>query len=154
MTRRINAAGLAMLRELEGLRLKPYYDAAGFPTIGHGHLLAPIKGAPLDRWQPISEDEAGRLLSRDLTRAEHAVTSFVEEELTDNQFSALVSFVFNIGANAFRNSTMRVLLNDGTPELAAHQFSRWIFAGGEVLEGLVKRREREKDLFLRADVTA
>jgi hypothetical protein len=82
-----------------------------------------------------------------LQKFEEVVSNLVKVELNSNQFSALVSFVYNIGPSAFKESTLLRLLNSGDVEGAANQFKRWNKSGSKVLEGLVKRRNAEEKLF-------
>jgi lysozyme len=95
----------------------------------------------------ISQGEADALLVEDLTGAQRTVERLVKVPLTDAQYGALVSFVFNVGAGAFAKSTMLRLINEHDCQLAALEFGRWVKANGETLPGLVKRRADEKALF-------
>jgi lysozyme len=140
----INKEGLELIKSHEGLRLETYLCPAGFPTIGYGHLIK--EGESFD---VITEKEAEALLLEDIQDAAEAVDRFVEVELNENQRAALISFTFNLGAGAFRRSTLRKKLNEGDFEAAAVEFDRWVFAGGEPLPGLVKRRAEERELFLK-----
>lgn len=97
----------------------------------------------------ITPATAEALLKSDLTDAEYAVHSNVKVPLTDNQFSALVSFVFNLGAGSLKKSTLLRLLNAGDYRGAEAEFVKWNRAGGKVLPGLTKRREAEANLFAR-----
>jgi lysozyme len=137
--------GLNLIRIHEGLRLDSYRCPAGKWTIGYGHTKDVESG------MSIGFEEAENLLFQDVREAERAVRAMVTVPLNDNQFSALVSFVFNLGATNFANSTLKRLLNEGNYELAALQFGRWVYAGptGEKkrLPGLVKRRLEEQKLF-------
>src|SRR4051812_24595227 len=137
MTRSINAAGLALVRAYEGLRLEAYQDTFGIWTIGYGHTRGVKPG------DSISAGQAEQLLEADLTEAEQAVAGLTRVPLTDNQFSALVSFVFNEGANAFARSTLLRKLNEGGYSLVPACLKSWIFDNGKVLPGLVKRRAAE-----------
>ena len=87
-------------------------------------------------------------MKRDLSIAERGVLKQTKVPLTDNQFDALCSFVFNLGSGAFQSSTLRRRLNRGDYEGAANEFPRWVFAGGRKLKGLIKRRSDERLLFL------
>jgi lysozyme len=129
----------------EGLRLVAYPDpgTGGDPwTIGVGHTGGVRPG---DR---ITREQAMRYLAEDLATAEAAITAAVRVPLTQNRFDALVSLVFNIGAGAFRSSTLLRLLNMGDYAGAAAQFLRWNKAGGREMPGLTRRRADERDLFL------
>lgn len=142
--KRTNQAAIALIKHFEGFSAAPYEDAAGVWTVGYGHTRGVTPNTP-----PIGEARAELLLEQDVAEAEGAVQRAVLAVLNDNQFSALVSLCFNIGPGAFRRSTLAMRLNAGDYAGAANEFPRWRYAGGKVLEGLVKRREAEKALFLR-----
>lgn len=142
---KINQAGIELIEEAEGLRLEAYKCPAGVWTIGIGHTGG-VK--PGDR---ITSAQAMEFLLQDLEAAEQAVSQAVKVSLTTNQFSALVSFVYNFGATKFRASTLLRLLNAGEYFKAADEFPRWCMAGGRKLPGLVRRRMAEQELFLRPD---
>ena len=141
MTRTINAAGLALVRAYEGLRLEAYQDTSGIWTIGYGHTHG------VKRDDSISAERAEQLLEADLMEAERAVAALIKARLTDNQFSALVSFVFNVGEEAFIASTLRKKLNEGGYVLVPACLKSWIFDNGKVLQGLVRRRAAEAALW-------
>lgn len=153
--REVCSDAVQLIRAFEGCHrigddglVYPYHDPVGLPTIGYGHLLSREPWADLNQWKPIPQDEAVALLMADLTRFSRSVDRLVEVPLTDEQFGALVSFCFNLGAGALQASTLRRMLNRGDYLEAADQFLRWVFAGGIRLRGLVRRREAERDLFL------
>ena len=139
--------GIQLIKSFEGCRLKAYKCPAGVWTIGIGHTGV-VNGKPITEGMTITELMAETLLAIDLQKFENAINTKVKKPLTQNEFDALVSFVFNIGIGAFTSSTMLKLLNQGNIELAAGQFDRWIYAKGKVLNGLKKRRAAEKVLFL------
>lgn len=149
MTRHINAAGLALIRRFEGLKLHAYICPAGVPTIGYGHTRTVTMQDVVDS-KTITEAEAERLLREDLETFEAAIGTLCKKPLSDNQFSALVSFTFNVGVGAFRNSTLLKKLNEGLYGEVRSQLMRWNKAGGKALPGLTKRRAAEADLFERA----
>jgi lysozyme len=132
------------IKDHEGLRLTAYKDGGGVWTIGYGHT-----GADVREGLTIPLSEAERLLTRDLKTAEGHVNGAVQVKLTQNQFDAIVSFVYNVGGEAFRTSTMLRLLNAGDYVGAANQFPRWNKDNGKVVQGLINRRAKERDLFLR-----
>jgi len=136
-------AGIKLIKRFESLRVDPYYDIAGYPTIGYGHLLSRKKWAGLSQWGPITKEEALMRLKRDVARSERAVVRFIEVPLSQGQFDALVSFTFNLGTGALRTSTLRRVLNRGEYHEVPKQLRRWVFAGGRKLRGLVRRREAE-----------
>lgn len=141
--RHINQAGLDLIKEFEGLELEAYLCPAGVWTIGYGSTDGVQRG---DR---ITAAEAENLLRKDVDRFESAVAEMVKVALSDNQFAALVSFAFNCGSEALRGSTLLRLLNTGDYQGAAAQFLRWTRAGETELPGLVRRRNAERELFLK-----
>lgn len=140
-----NDAGRALLRACEGLRLIAYKCPAGFWTIGYGHTLTARPGLS------ITEAEADRLLAGDLARYESALHDLVRVPLTDNQFSALACFAFNIGIGAFSGSTLRRNLNRGWYDQVPAQLKRWNKANSKILPGLTRRRALEAQLWLTPD---
>ena len=137
--------GIELIKEFEGLELKPYRDSAGYLTIGYGHLINPFE--KLNKCESIEKDEADLLLLDDIKIAEYAVNHLIAVKLNQNQYDALVSFTFNLGAGNLRTSTLRKLLNKEKYKEAANQFERWVYAGGRKLNGLIRRRKAEKELF-------
>jgi lysozyme len=134
---------ISLIKKHEGLRLEAYLPTPNDVwTIGYGHTHTTKQG------QKITEAQAETLLRKDIAWAEEAVNESVVVPLTQNQFDALVSFVFNVGAGAFGSSTLLRLLNSKDYEGAANQFLRWNKQKGVALKGLTKRREEERKLFL------
>lgn len=138
----ISQAGIDAIKDYEGVRLKAYDDGVGVWTIGVGHT----KG--VKRGDEITMTQADEFLRTDLADAEKAVNTRVTVPLTQGQFDALVSFVFNLGSGAFMASTLLKKLNARDYDGAADEFLRWNKAGGRVLAGLVKRRISERIMFL------
>lgn len=140
--------GIALIKKFEGFRKAPYKCPAGIWTIGYGST----KGAdtkPIHINTPdISEKDAEALLVRDVKGAERAVRKYVSVPLCSFQFDALISFVYNLGEGNFRDSTLLRELNVSNIEGAASEFDRWVFAGGQRMAGLVKRRAAEAALFM------
>ena len=136
--------GIELIKKFEGFSATPYFCPAHKLTVGYGHLI--ITGEKFSA-RGISREEAETLLKQDVGVAEQAIERLVECELLQNQFDALVSFVYNIGAKAFEKSTLLRLLRENSPAQAAGEFRKWIYAGGIVQNGLIKRREAEKRLF-------
>lgn len=134
--------GRALIREYEGEKLTAYVCPAGVLTIGVGHT-----GSDVTRGLTITKAQSDSLLVADLAKFEAAVAAAVKVPLTQNQFDALVSFAFNVGAGALRSSTLLKLLNARDYAGAAAQFGRWNKGGGRVLPGLTKRRAAEAALF-------
>jgi GH24 family phage-related lysozyme (muramidase) len=146
----LSRAGAELIARFEGFVTRPYNDAAGHATIGFGHLIhhGPVTAADRAHWGTISRGRGLVLLSEDARDAARAVENAVRVPLSQEQFDALVSFVFNVGVGAFGSSTLLRKLNAGDRRGAADEFLRWSRAGGRVLEGLLRRRRAERALFL------
>lgn len=142
MTRKTNQAGLALIESFEGCKLKAYKDTGGVWTIGVGHT-------PAFPGQTITQAQADTLLHADLKSAEATVERLVKVPLTDNQFAALVSFVFNLGSGQFKSSTLLRKLNAGDYAGAKAEFPRWNKDNGKEVAGLTRRRWAEAALFER-----
>jgi lysozyme len=143
-----NQAGVELIKEFEGLRLRAYRCPAGVWTIGYGTTVYP-NGRRVQMGDQCTMEQAVEYLTNDLKGFEHAVAKMVTVPLTENQFSALVSFAYNVGGGALSKSTLLRLLNAGDYAGAANQFRRWNLAAGNELPGLVKRRAAERELFLK-----
>ena len=143
---RTSENGIALIKRWEGLELESYQDIAGVWTIGYGHTETAGPN------QKISEREAEELLKRDLEPRERAVGDLTSVPLNQNEFDALVSFVYNVGVGAYRNSTARKRLNRGDRVGAAEALTWFNKAtiGGVLREvnGLKRRRAAEQALFL------
>lgn len=137
-------SGLRLTELFEGCRITAYYDAVGVLTVGYGHT-----GPDVYEGQTITQAEAEALLAQDVKFAVTVANAYVKVPLTQNEFDALVDFIFNEGGHAFEESTLLRLLNAGNYIGAAAQFSLWVNAGGHRLPGLVERRKAEHDLFVR-----
>jgi lysozyme len=138
---KISEKGLGLIKYYEQLRLKAYMPTPhDVPTIGYGHT----KGVKMG--DSCTKEQAERWLDEDCDFAEVAVNG-VGVELTQDQFDALVSLVFNIGSGNFASSTIRKLLRAGDMARAADQFPRWNKQKGKVLNGLTARRAKERALF-------
>lgn len=138
-----NQEGIDLIKQYEGFSADEYICPAGKPTIGYGHFIK--SGESIS--SPISEMDAEELLISDLSVAEKAVSRLITVYLNQNQFSALVSFTYNLGAGALEESTLRRKLNDGQINQVPDEFLKWVFAGGKKLDGLVARRTAESELF-------
>ena len=128
MTMTTGMLGMQLIRNFEGFVDHVYKDAVGYPTIGIGHLIKAGEIFP----EEITEVEAYEILAKDLKEAEDAVNKMVKVTLRQNQFDALVSFVFNLGAGNLAGSTLLKMVNASDFNNAAGQFVRWNRAGGKV----------------------
>jgi lysozyme len=139
----ITPEGLRIIKASEGLRLSTYRCPSGKLTIGYGHT-----GSKARRGR-ITRTEAEELLNNDLSKYKAVVKRRVKVKINNEQFSALVSFTFNVGEGAFSRSSLLRKLNEGDYCGAAREFTRWVRGNNRrILGGLVKRRSLEQDLFL------
>ena len=134
--------GLALIKKFEGCELKAYQCSAGVWTIGYGHTKDVIEG------MEITQEQAEQMLVDELHEYESYINKYVTVALSQNQFDALVSWVYNLGPANLSASTMLKVLNSGEYEDVPAQMKRWNKAGGKVLEGLIRRREAEACLFI------
>lgn len=134
---------LYFIKSFETFRSDAYICPAGFRTIGYGHLLSEVESIT-----KITHDIALELLMKDISFAEAAVLRLTRIELRQNQFDALVSFVFNLGAGAYQRSTLRAKVNRGEHDSAPAEFLRWVYANGKILKGLIARRKAEAAVYL------
>ena len=146
--RHINERGIQIVKSFEGISTKPYLCPASVWTVGYGATVG-SDGRPIDPdMEAISATEAEALLVRDLESSQGWVSRLIKTALTENQYSALTSFTFNVGAGALQRSTLRMKLNREEFQNAADEFPKWRMAGGRILAGLVRRRAAEQALFL------
>lgn len=130
-----------LIRQFEGLRLAAYRCPSGIWTIGYGHTIGVHQG------DTITQSQADIYLEQDVKSVETYLNR-LQLNISQNQFDALTSFIFNIGPSAFTSSTMLRLIksNPDNPEIAK-QFSRWVHSNGHALPGLQRRREEESKLY-------
>lgn len=136
-----SADAFDLIRTSEGYRSRPYRIGQGKWTVGYGHEL---NGVPPKQ---ITRANAEKLLKGDVAHAAAVIRHLVTIPLTQGQFDALVSFVFNVGGDQFDGSTMLTALNKGDYAYASAEFGRWIWDNGKQLKGLIERRKRERELF-------
>lgn len=155
---KVGDKGKQLFKEWEGFSNKVYLDSGFQPTIGIGHLLTTserksgkiyIKGEPCFYHACLTDKQVWDLLDQDLEVSETAINAWVHVILNQNQFDALCSFVFNVGIEAFRTSTLLKLLNDGKYDEVPGQLARWNKDNGKVVEGLKNRREKEVELWIK-----
>ncbi|PWC10676.1 lysozyme [Brenneria roseae subsp. americana] len=142
---KISANGISLIKRFEGCKLTAYPDpgTGGKPwTIGYGHTLGVQPG------DVITQPQAEQFLRDDLASVYLNIDTNVKTALTQGQFDALCSFIFNLGAGNFVKSTLLKKLNAGDTAGAADEFLKWNRAGGRILPGLTRRRAAERDLFL------
>ena len=144
----VSLFGIALICGFEGLRLKAYDDGVGVWTIGFGTTIYP-NGIRVKKGDTCTEAQAKAYMAYDLKKFESAVSNAVTVPLNQNQFDALVSLTYNIGPSAFSKSTLVKKLNAGDIRGVAEQFDAWVNAGGKRMQGLVNRRAKEKEVFLK-----
>jgi|TARA_Y100000296_G_scaffold85574_1_gene121926 lysozyme len=133
--------GIELIKEFEGCTQVAYQDSVGVWTIGYGHTKDVYEG------QLSIKKTIERFLQEDLQEFEDYVESYVEVPLSQNQFDALVAWTFNLGPGNLLKSTMLKRLNEGDYAAVPDEMRRWNKAGGEVLNGLIRRRDAEANLF-------
>ena len=133
--------GISLIKSFEGCELTAYRCSANVPTIGFGHTAGVSDG------DTCTQEEAENMLAEALEEFEDYVKNYVESELQQNEFDALVAWTYNLGPANLKESTMLKELNSGNFEEVPRQMKRWNRAGGEVLDGLIRRREAESRLF-------
>ncbi len=137
--------GIELIKKYEGCVLKAYKCPSGVWTIGYGHTNGVKSGMKITKVQALN------YLKQDLSVFEKVVTNYVKVPLNQNQFDALVSFLFNCGSGALKTSTLLKKLNSCDYNGAANEFLKWNKSNGKVLNGLVRRRQEEKELFLKTN---
>ncbi len=142
---KISQKGIDLIKQFEGVSLKAYPDpgTGGEPwTIGYGHTGGVKKG------DAITQAQAEDLLRKDLIKFEAGVSNALTAETTQNQFDAMVSLAYNIGLGNFTKSTLLRKHNARCWQCAAAQFGVWRNAGGKVMNGLIRRRAAERELYM------
>ena len=140
----ISKNGIELIKEFEGLRLESYKCPAGIWTIGYGHT-----GKNIIKGIKITKKEAEDYLYNDLKIHSEYIKKLVKVEINQNQTDALISLEYNIGYNTFKNSTLLKLLNQGKYLEASKEFDKWVYSNSKKLKGLISRRKKEKELFLK-----
>ena len=133
--------GICLIKKFEGCKLEAYQCSANVWTIGYGHTKNIVKG------DTCTKEEAEQILTDDLEEFEGYVNNLVEADLNQSQFDALVAWTYNLGPTNLKSSTLLKRLNEGDMDDVPHQIRRWNKAGGQVLDGLIRRREAEALLF-------
>ncbi len=146
--RKINQAGLDLIKSFEGFKPKMYICPAGLPTIGYGTVIDTVEEQYL-KTKTLTQQEANDLLAKELGFYEKEVAKLITKTITDNQFAALVSFAFNCGVGNLRKSTLLKRVNQNPNDFVQikAQFNLWNKANGKVLAGLTRRREAEAKLY-------
>jgi len=143
---KISTNGISLIKSFEGFASK-IYDDVGHPAIGYGTDLLPEEEQKY-KDKTITEEEATQLLASRLSKFEERINELVKVPLTQNQYDALCSFTYNVGAGGFANSTLLKKINNKDYAGAANEFSKWNKVNGKDHPGLTARRAKEKTLFL------
>lgn len=144
---KINAKGVELIKSFEGLKLVAYLCPANVPTIGFGTIRYP-NGNKVKIGDTCTLAEAESYLRNDLIQFESSVDALCVDSLNANQFSALVSFCYNLGAGNLKSSTLLKKVNrNPNDKTIAQEFKKWNKGGGVVLNGLIKRRDAESNLY-------
>jgi lysozyme len=138
---KISNIGIDLIKQFEGCETEAYKCPAGVWTIGYGHIKGVQEG------DVITETQAHEMLVEELKEYESYILNAVEVDLNQNQFDAMVSWVYNLGPTNLKSSTLLQELNSKNYNAAAQEITKWNKAGGKVLTGLVRRREAEASLF-------
>ena len=144
----LNQATIDLVKEFEGLRTTAYKDSAGVWTIGYGTTGRAGVGIDPVEGMEITEAEAEYYLQKGLEKFSTEITGAITQPINENEFGAFVSLAYNIGSGAFKRSTALRKFNAGDKQGAANAMLMWNKAGGRVLNGLIRRREAERALFL------
>jgi lysozyme len=148
--------GLDLIKSFEGWEAHSYDDGVGYQTIGYGHKLTrrekqtgviETEGGSINWRNGLTKEQGEQILAEDAKNAEHGVSNQVRVKLKQCEYDALVSWTFNLGSGALSSSTMLERLNNSDYESVPSEMKRWVFAGGNKLAGLVRRRKAEALLF-------
>jgi len=144
---KVNKAGIDLIKQFEGCKLKAYKDSVGIWTVGYG-LTTAAGFIEVTKGTTITQEEADHYLEKAVDKFAGEIAPAFQTNVSENEFSACVSLAYNIGSPRFKKSSVLKHLNAGSREKAADAFLLWNKAGGKVLKGLERRREAERDLFL------
>lgn len=147
---KLNSKGYDLIVKHEGLSLKPYLCPAKIPTIGYGNTYYPNGKRVTLLDEPITKEYALEIFKEIADRFAKAVSKLVVVPLNQNQFNALVSFAYNVGVANFQKSTLLKKVNKNKDDISIElEFNKWVFAKGVKLNGLVKRRKDESNIYFK-----
>lgn len=150
-SRRLSEEGKKLIEKHEGIEKRAYICPGGKLTGGVGHALTKLERSQYKLGSPIGTEQISQWFLDDVAKAERVVNNWVVREISQSAFDALVSFVFNVGADNFKRSTLLKKLNRGDIKGASEEFSRWVYSKKKKLPGLVNRRAEEAALFRDAE---
>ncbi len=144
----ISRKGLLLIKRFEGFSSTPYRDAKGVPTIGYGFTYYPNGESVKMTDRPISRKQALEIMDKLLDKYEHAVNEAVTSDINQNKYDALVSFTYNCGIGALNTSTLLKMVNQNPDDTEIRdEFPKWKYSGGQVIDGLLRRRKQEARLY-------
>lgn len=147
----VSQKAVELIKRHEGLKLTPYLCPSRIPTIGYGFTMYRDGSYVTMDDPPMSIDDAERTLLGKVEKYYNQVKKLAPSDLTENQLAALTSFVYNVGVNAFKNSSLlKLIKQDPGHSRVRYEFSRWNKSRGIALAGLIKRRKEEADLYFSA----
>lgn len=146
--RDISENGYQIIREFEGFKANAYLDTGGVWTIGYGTIKYP-NGIRVKKGDTCTQGQAETWLKNDCLWVDACLDKYIKVNVSQNQFDALSSFVYNVGESQFSKSTLLALLNQKNYAGTANQFDRWVYDNGKLIKGLANRRAKEKALFLK-----
>lgn len=145
---KLSEKGIELIKRFEGFVSKPYLCQAKVWTVGYGTTRYPNGERVKPTDIPIDKEKATEFLKHDVKVFESGVDSFLRDDITQNQFDAIVSFAYNLGLNALKNSTLLKVINSNPNDLRIKkEFLKWVNAGGKVSGGLIKRRQDEVSFY-------
>lgn len=145
---KIDEKGLQLIMKYEGFKSKPYLCPAGVPTIGYGTTRYNDGTKVKLTDKPITKEQALELLKHQVKQYELDVDAMAVDSINQNQFNALVSFAYNLGSQALKKSTLLKKVNKNPNDASiTKEFLKWVFAGGKKLNGLIRRRNDEAQLY-------
>jgi len=148
---KLNKNGYKLICEFEGLKLKPYLCSAKIPTIGYGNTYYPNGKRVTLLDEPITKEYAFEMFKSIADKFAKRVDDMVVKEVNQNQFNALVSFAYNVGTGAFATSTLLKKVNNNPNDATIkNEFLKWTKAGGKVIQGLINRRIKESEVYLKS----
>lgn len=144
---KVNDKGIQLIKSFEGCKLNAYLDSVNVPTIGYGATYYK-DGSKIKLGDKITQQQADELLAFHVSEFANGVAKLITSPLNDNQFSALVSFAFNLGIGNLKKSTLLKKLNVNPNDITIKdEFLKWNRAGGKILNGLTRRRNAESQLY-------
>jgi len=144
---KVNQAGIDLVKAFEGCKLTAYLCPAKIPTIGFGATFYQ-DGTKVKLGDKITQAQADELLKHHLDTFAERIITYFKKPLNDNQFSAVLSFSYNLGTGALKSSNLLKKINaNPADQTIREEFLKWKYAGGKILPGLERRRIAESKLY-------